>query len=90
MTRLPYLTRQEKLGLVLVAVSIVLALVDVVRARTPSDDRPGDAQLLGERELQRLEEGGSITVSRWHGGELVLEAEEVVVSVPSVDEDGEE
>lgn len=42
---------------------------------------------LGEEALCHLEHGGTVELDRWHGGELTLTAEEIVVDVT---EEGDE
>lgn len=50
------------------------------RARRRDDLR------LGEEALCHLEHGGTVELDRWHGGELTVTAEEIVVDVTEGDE----
>lgn len=45
-----------------------------------------DQATLGEQAFQRLEQGEDISISRWHGGELVLRGD-VVIDVEDVEEE---
>lgn len=41
---------------------------------------------LGEEALCHLEHGGTVELERWHGGELTIAAEEIVVDVTTEEE----
>ena len=65
-------------------------------ARGDNTQRVGgfDRVHLGEQALERIEQGETVTVDRWHGGtvrlqgDLVVEVEEIVGEDDSEDDDG--
>lgn len=56
-----------------------------------TSDDPGrvteQQMTLGEDDLRRLEDGGSLALPRWHGNELHLRGD-VVVDIPATEESG--
>lgn len=44
---------------------------------------------LGEDDLRRLEDGGSLALPRWHGNELHLRGD-VVVDVPEIEQNADD
>lgn len=90
-----YIRRLDAEDWVLIGYLIGVGLMWLIErfntASTSDNGGPHSGQQvrLDERALERLEDGDSMKIPRWHGGDLVLRGD-MVVTVPSESEDGED
>ncbi|MFU1780710.1 hypothetical protein ACM16X_04950 [Haloarcula japonica] len=63
-----------------VAGLVLWFIAETLTADAPEDSRTWNEQqvTLGERDLERLEDGDSVKVRRWHGHDLVIDGTIVV------------
>lgn len=90
-TRSLHLSAEEWLLLGYLAGIIVWWVSDALRDRSGPERRSWTEQhaTLSEDHLRRLEDGDRVAISRWHGGDLVLDGTMVLTAAP-VEEDDDE